>query len=190
MSSLGSVEMLAAPVVSAMGATSPLNRSIAVDCLQIEVSSGCSPVVGIARHSADSGVAVLFSCGRLSKKVFLMLVDGFEFEFARVIARLECHDVGSRELRFGSFVEMRDSFLAESHGWVAYQVTTVEDSGATRGFPTQVSVDGQCLELLWVVPLTEGDLQVRMEGGLNALLEHFIATERDLISVSSQEAAP
>lgn len=178
-----------ANVISSMGKQAPVDRALGVEILSFTFHSSLTSKVGVARHIKDPQVAIVFSLGTLSRKVFLMVVDGYASEFAYVVARLEHKDMTENPLRIGSCFEMSDSAVAEKLGWVAFQLLRVEDTGATIGFPQQLTTGVGSFEILWGVPLSRDDLKLSKEKGLEALLDYFISTHRDVVGVSPRDAS-
>ena len=178
-------EFRVASVISAMGKNTPVSRPAGVEVIEFRLRPALVSKIAIARHAAHPEVAVLFSLGLTNSKVFFMLVDGNEAGFARVLAKLECYDVMEKPLRFGSCFEMNDRDLAKKLGRVAFQILRPEPDGPTTGCPKQLLTASGPTELLWVIPLTEDDLKVSKEKGLEAMLDWFASTERDVVSVKS-----
>lgn len=173
--------------VSAIGAQFPVVRN-QVECVEFESPAGELSTIVIAQHRADPRVAVVSSLGCLSVNCFLMIVDYAAASFAKAIATIEFHDASVKALHSQNFIELPDSEMIREMGWVGFQLLPIEQDGATRGFPEQLVTTVGTHSLVWAVPLSPADLSLRKTAGLEALLDHLIETQRDLIAVARQQA--
>lgn len=169
--------------VSAIGAQFPVVRDH-VECAEFEFPTGELSTIAIAQHRADPRVAVVSSLGCLSVNCFVMVVDDAVPVFAKSIATVEFHDASVKALHSQNFIELPDSEMAGQLGWVGLQLLPIEADGATRGFPDQLVTRAGAHRLIWMVPLSAAELELRKTAGLEALLDRFIETQRDPIAVA------
>lgn len=144
--------------------------------------------VGIVPHRMDVTVSIILSLGLLSRRLFLLVVDGCVEEFARIAARLERHDACVRELGPGQFLELDDTPTLRLLGWVGYQITQVEDVGPTAYIPERLNALTHEMEIVWVLPLSKEELELRKTSGEEALLDSIVQSGRDLTSALGSSA--
>lgn len=176
-------------VIASIGRQLPVDPGGSVELREFAFGNLAS-CVGIVPHRMDESVNIILSLGLLSRRLFLLVVDGYPEEFARVAARLERHDACVRELGPGQFLELDDSPPLRSLGWVGYQITQVEEVGPTAYIPERLRVLSEDFEIVWALSLSNEELRVRKRSGEEALLDAIVQSGRNLISAVGPSEKP
>ena len=133
---------------------------------------------------SEPAIQVVFSLGALSPHLFITVTDGDAAEIAKVIGDLELYDVPPT-LGYGHTAPLASAYL-ERHGRSGVVLLRPSVANALAAFPDQLEVEGDHRHCLFVLFLTQEELELKRREGLDALFDHFRNTGRDVASLTSR----
>lgn len=130
--------------------------------------------------SSDSGT-VVFTLPKDTKAVFLALTKENQRHTARLLANLEDYErENEMELKLGEVIIVPDSEAHTSQLPFAVILLPTATSLDCAKVPNVHEINGQLVNFLLAVPLTKDEWTIRNRNGHDALIQHFIDTDKAL----------
>lgn len=126
-------------------------------------------------------IYVVFSFPRESDDCYLMITDGDPECLAKEVAALQEFNEKDAHLCKGHTVPTKNNYL-NSVGWSSYLITTPHFS--YEDFPLTKNIDGRNIRFHLALPLTDSEREIKINDGLDSLIDYFENCNRDTITFS------
>ena len=133
---------------------------------------------GLITDSSDS-IYLIVAAPNISDDVYLMLTDGDPKLLSRELAGIQQYNEEKAHVCLDHTIPSEGEYLNDN-GWSAYVILVPET--VHRSLSSTGEIHGATVKFRLVVPITENERQMKMASDIEALLEHFDETGRDIIS--------
>ena len=110
---------------------------------------------------------------------YLCISDGSHKDLASQMASLQQYNENEAHLCHNHTVPTDDKYLNEN-GWYSYLITTPQISYSK--FPENTEIQGRNIVFRLALPLSKNEKSIKIDQGINALMDYFQKIERDTIS--------
>lgn len=135
---------------------------------------------GIVNAESDPSLNAVFSLPKRSGHLFLTLSDGDADSLARVMAHLDECDV-SGEIHQSHVVRFNHEYL-DNHGYIGVYLCAPVVSPLFKELQEPLVFETNTAHPTLVIFITKSEYEVWRKHGSHGLLDHFDATDRDLVS--------
>lgn len=129
-------------------------------------------------HEPDP-IHVIFSFPNNSDDCYIMISDGDPDQLAKEVAALQEYNDTVAHLCKNHTVPTESEYLNNS-GWFSYLITTPKITYSD--FPNSLQINGREIRFHLALPLTEVERDIKINNGIEALLDKFEDSNRDTIS--------
>ncbi|NVJ51545.1 MAG: suppressor of fused domain protein [Gammaproteobacteria bacterium] len=124
-------------------------------------------------------IQVIFSFPQKSDDCYLMITDGDPEELAKEVAALQEYNENNTHLCKDHTVPTENRYLNNA-GWYSYLITSPRISYSD--FSPLHKIGDREIRFHLALPLTQQEREIKMNNGINSLIEQFAAKNRDTIS--------
>ena len=161
--------------------------------LYVHIANTMSSEANLNGHEYDDGfrsgnllvgddsdpIQIVFSFPRESDDCYLMITDGDPEELAKEMAALQEYNEKVAHLCKDHTVPTENQYLNNA-GWNSYLITTPHFS--YEDFPLTHEIDGREVRFHLALPITQREREIKMNNGLDSLIDDFEAQNRDTIT--------
>lgn len=136
---------------------------------------------------AQDRLNAVFSLPKESGHFFLTLSDGDASRLTRVMAHLDECDAGG-EIHQSHVVRFHHEYL-DRHGYVGVYLCAPKVSPLFRELDEPMRFDSNTAHPTLVIFITESEYEIWQQHGASGLMDHFDASDRDLVSFERVDQA-
>lgn len=149
------------------------------DCPGVQLVAHCRMACELAEP-----IFAIFTLGRHSNQIFLTITNGDPDQLINVFAAVEAYDSFEQPLGFGQTMRIENKYLAENRR-PALLFLRPDVHPFLENFPDCADVGERHLRFSFVVFLSEDEYAHKLSLGLDALLDKFIAEDKDLFAIAT-----
>jgi len=143
-----------------------------------EYEDGYRAGIGMIGDGTDP-IQVVFSIPKCSDDLYLIISDGDPEELSKEVSSLQSYNENTSHLCVEHTVPTQNKYVKES-GWCAYLISRPEVT--YKGFPDTKDISGRNIRFHLVMPIAEGDRKLKIEKGIDQLMEKYGDEGRELFT--------
>jgi hypothetical protein len=150
------------------------------DLLSFEAEDSQKRYQAVFKSTFDPSVNLFCSLPTVTRNIFVAVSDGPALLLRRALATAEDIERSS-DVRLGNVLPLDDPELNEN-GIAGLLFLQGSVFNALEGLPDEIWLGGNVFKFLSVIFLTRNELKIWGQEGHDALMDHFLEVERDIVS--------
>ncbi|WP_029652249.1 hypothetical protein [Marinobacter daepoensis] len=156
----------------------PIKGDISVS--KIDFQNGRSYLVGVGMLGDESDpIKVVFSIPRKGGESYFIICDGDGSELSREIAGLQKHNEEIARLFLHHTIPTENAYVKNA-GWSGYLISL--PNVAWTDFPRSANLQEREVKFWLAMPISDADRQIKIELGVDALMEKYQNEGRQLFT--------
>lgn len=154
------------------------------DLFYLEGNDGEKRYQAVFKSTFDDSVNLICSLPTITQNIYVTVSDGDPALIRRIVATIEDTERESAVL-LGNLLALNDPILRNRNIYGVLFLPASEFN-ALEGLPSKICTKEKEFKFLAVIFLSKEELEIWEERGHDALIDHFIAVERDIVSFGTE----